>query len=149
MKTIISIFLISASLFVSGCSHHCQHHSCPMQQDKSKTSCLQKVPAHFAFDSAILDQTDKNNLRKVAHWMKKNPTQKVRIFGYTDSTGPTGYNLWLSEKRAQNAAAYLETLGVASERILTRGFGATHFAVSNATAADRAKNRRVEISFYQ
>lgn len=147
MKTIIPILLISTALFISGCSHRCQTHTCSMRQ--AKATCSQKTPAHFAFDSAVLDQVDKDNLERVAHWLKENPTQKVRISGYTDSTGPKGYNLWLSKKRAKSAASYLESLGIAADRISTHGFGASDFTTSNDTPADRAKNRRIEISFYQ
>ena len=146
MKKTLSILLLGTTLLVSGCSHRCGGNTCSMPQPK--TVCSQKTPAHFAFDSAALDQADKNNLMKVAEWMKQNPTEKVQISGYTDSTGPAAYNMTLSQERANNAAAYLKSLGISADRITTRGYGASHFMASNDTAADRAKNRRIEVSFH-
>ena len=149
MNKTISTLLLGTALCVSGCSALCYDGSCTMHKDSPKAECSQKTPAHFAFDSAVLDRADKDNLTKVADWMKKNPNEKVRISGYTDSTGPEAYNMKLSQERAQNAARYLESLGIAANRITTRGYGATHFVTSNDTAAERAKNRRIEISFHQ
>ena len=149
MKKAVSILLLGTALCVSGCSHRCYDGACTKQAETNKTTCSQKTPAHFAFDSAVLDAADKDNLTKVADWMKKNPNEKVRISGYTDSTGPEAYNMKLSQERAKNAARYLESLGIAANRITTRGYGATHFVTSNDTAAERAKNRRIEISFHQ
>jgi len=147
MKKTLPALLLGTALLVSGCSHRCN--TCFMESEKPKASCSQKTPAHFAFGSAMLDQADKDNLDKVADWMKHNPSQKVRIAGYTDDTGPAAYNMTLSKERAQSAAAYLEGQGIAADRISTHGFGATNFAVPNTTAAERAKNRRIEISFYE
>ena len=145
MKKTLSVLLLGTTLLVSGCSHRCGGNTCPGHQPKS--TCSQKTPAHFAFDSAMLDQADKDNLNKVADWMKENPSKKVLISGYTDSTGPAAYNMTLSQERAQSAAAYLESKGIAADRISTRGLGASHFVDSNNTSAERAKNRRIEISF--
>ena len=149
MKKTLSILLLGTALLTAGCSHRCYDGACSMHQEAPKATCSQKTPAHFAFNSAALDQTDKDNLIKVADWMKKNPSEKVHINGYTDSTGSDAYNMRLSKERAHAAAAYLESLGISADRITTRGYGASHFATSNETAADRAKNRRIEVSFHQ
>ncbi|MBR6411929.1 MAG: OmpA family protein [Alphaproteobacteria bacterium] len=149
MKKTLSILLLGTALLTAGCSHRCYERGCSMQKEPPKATCSQKTPAHFAFDSAQLDGTDKANLMKVADWMKQNPSEKVRINGYTDNTGPTAYNMHLSQKRAQSTAAYLESLGISADRITTHGYGASHFMAPNDTSADRAKNRRIEISFYQ
>ena len=149
MKKTLSILLLGTALITAGCSHRCYDKACSMHKEAPKATCSQKTPAHFAFDSATLDQTDKDNLMKVADWMKKNPTEKVCINGYTDNTGPAAYNMRLSKERANNAAIYLESLGISASRITTHGYGANHFAASNETAADRAKNRRIEVKFHQ
>ena len=149
MKKALSILLLGTALLTAGCSHRCYDGSCSDVHQSPKAACSHKTPAHFAFDSALLDTTDKNNLTKVADWMKQNPSEKVHISGYTDSTGPAAYNLHLSQERAQSAAHYLESLGISSDRISTHGYGASHFIASNDTSADRAKNRRIEISFHQ
>ena len=149
MKKTISVLLLGTALFTAGCSHRCYDGACTMNQKASESTCTQKTPAHFATDSAVLDKADKDNLMKVADWMKKNPTEKVCINGYTDNTGPDSYNMRLSQERAKNAAVYLESLGISADRISTHGYGASHFITTNATSAERAKNRRIEVSFHQ
>ena len=69
----------------------------------------------------------------------------VDVYGHTDSTGSESYNQGLSQRRAVSVAAYLESRGVKSARIGTRGFGKTQPIASNETAEGQAANRRVEI----
>jgi outer membrane protein OmpA-like peptidoglycan-associated protein len=54
-------------------------------------------------------------------------------------------NLRLSQQRAAMVSAYLEDHGIASNRLIARGFGATQFIASNETAVGRAQNRRIEL----
>ena len=49
--------------------------------------------------------------------------------------------------RAANATAYLVGRGVEADRLTAIGYGETRPLASNATAAGRAENRRVEFSF--
>jgi len=55
-------------------------------------------------------------------------------------------NLRLSEQRAQSVASYLRSQGVPAQRINSYGAGSDHPVASNADAAGRAQNRRVEIT---
>ena len=135
--------MISTALLLAACSGHmCGQPACT-GQDADKT------PAYFAFDSSVLSAEDKDNLDQIISRLKDNPTERVRISGYTDNTGPEAYNMTLSKQRAESAAKYLEAQGISANRIKVRGFGATHFADQNSTEAGRAKNRRIEVSFFQ
>ena len=67
------------------------------------------------------------------------------MYGHTDSDGSDAYNLDLSNRRAQSVASYLEGRGVNRARIATQGFGESQPIASNATAAGKQQNRRVEI----
>lgn len=78
--------------------------------------------------------------------MKKNPDLKIRIDGYTDSTGTEAYNLDLSERRAKAVADFFVSKGVAPERLAIKGFGVSNPVASNKTKEGRAKNRRVELT---
>jgi OmpA-OmpF porin, OOP family len=78
--------------------------------------------------------------------MKKNPDLKIRIDGYTDSTGTEAYNLDLSERRAKAVKDFFVSRGIAPERLATKGFGISNPAASNKTKEGRAKNRRVELT---
>lgn len=68
----------------------------------------------------------------------------VRVEGHTDSQGDESSNLGLSRRRASAVARYLIARGVPAERLTAEGFGESRPLVDNATAAGRARNRRVE-----
>jgi len=62
-----------------------------------------------------------------------------------DPTGEKQLNLRLSQQRAATVAGYLENHGIASNRLIPRGLGATHFIARNDTTNGRLQNRRVEL----
>lgn len=148
----ISVLILSAALLIGGCTAHqgCKDGACTACKNReSRHMSVDKTPAYFAFDSSTLSTEDKENLRHIVARLKANPDEKVRISGYTDNTGPANYNMRLSKHRAMSAAKYLEDHGITSDRIKVVGYGASHFADPNTTAAGRARNRRIEVSFYQ
>jgi OmpA-OmpF porin, OOP family len=70
---------------------------------------------------------------------------KVYVDTYCDPAGGVQLNLRLSQQRAAVVSAYLEDHGIASNRLIARGFGATQFIASNETAVGRTQNRRIEL----
>lgn len=76
--------------------------------------------------------------------MKENPSYNLEINGHSDNTGIASKNLTLSQKRADAVKAYLTKGGVEADKLTAKGFGQTVPVADNATAAGRAKNRRVE-----
>ena len=99
----------------------------------------------FATDSAVLRPDLRSDLRIIAANLQRNPDSTIRVVGHTDSTGALAYNQRLSERRADSVAAVLIENGVPGRRIVTVGMGPNDPVASNATAAGRAQNRRVEI----
>jgi OOP family OmpA-OmpF porin len=100
----------------------------------------------FDFDSADLRPEMKVALDDVAEKVKASKgDETLTIVGHTDSTGPAEYNMGLSVRRAQSAADYLVSMGIAAERISVSGEGEENPIADNATREGRAKNRRVEI----
>lgn len=83
-------------------------------------------------------------LDEVADYLKQRKDLRVQIQGHTDSRGSRNYNLSLSQKRADSVKAYLMGKGVAADRMETIGYGPDRPIATNATAAGRAENRRVE-----
>jgi outer membrane protein OmpA-like peptidoglycan-associated protein len=69
----------------------------------------------------------------------------IEVSGHTDSTGSNQYNQDLSQRRANAVAYILAQNGVMPQRMYVIGLGETRPVASNANAAGRAKNRRVEI----
>ena len=69
----------------------------------------------------------------------------VDVYGHTDSDGSEDYNYGLSQRRATSVANFLSYSGIDSRRFVIRGYGEAQPIASNATAAGKAANRRVEI----
>ncbi|MDE5796793.1 MAG: OmpA family protein [Muribaculaceae bacterium] len=84
-------------------------------------------------------------LSRVAYNLEQFPNTDVTVVGYTDNTGTEAVNQKLSLERAQSVEDFLETKGVAANRLKAVGDGWNNPIASNATAAGRAQNRRVEI----
>ncbi len=99
----------------------------------------------FDFDSAALKPAFLPTLDKVAAILQRYPRTTVTIVGHTDNIGPEAYNQQLSERRARSVANYLADRGVDPARLSIVGRGETQPRASNATAAGRQLNRRVEI----
>ncbi len=73
------------------------------------------------------------------------PSFSAEVGDHTDNIGQPGYNMKLSEARAEAVKAWLVAHGVAAARVTSRGYGDTRPLVPNDTDADRFKNRRVEL----
>ena len=77
--------------------------------------------------------------------LKRHPHARIYVKGFSDSRGDPEVNQRLSQERAASVAAYLQSRGVPLSRLVVLGMGSTHPIANNATAAGRAKNRRVEL----
>jgi outer membrane protein OmpA-like peptidoglycan-associated protein len=86
-------------------------------------------------------------LDQVAQTLSSYPSTLIDVYGHTDPSGGDRINVPLSQNRAESVAAYLTQRGVERSRIATRGFGSSQPLAgnSNATEAERAANRRVEV----
>ena len=78
--------------------------------------------------------------------MQNNPEVAILISGHTDNAGSAASNQKLSERRVQSVGAYLRSKGIASKRILTKGFGSSKPVADNHTEEGKQLNRRVEIT---
>ena len=98
----------------------------------------------FDFDSAALKPEMEAALTDLANRIKESSgNESVTVVGHTDSTGPEGYNMGLSERRANAAADFLEAQGI--DGVTRKGMGESDPVADNSTKEGRAKNRRVEI----
>jgi outer membrane protein OmpA-like peptidoglycan-associated protein len=77
--------------------------------------------------------------------MKASPTMSIELAGHTDSDGNDEDNMILSQRRADAVKKYLTDKGIASNRILTKGYGEKVPLVENNSDANKAKNRRTEV----
>ena len=102
----------------------------------------------FPFNSTDILPDGKQNLQQLASSLDKYPNSDILIVGHTDSVGTDAYNMDLSQRRAQAASAYLQSLGVPASRLQTAGRGESEPITSNDTDEGRQRNRRVEIAIY-
>jgi outer membrane protein OmpA-like peptidoglycan-associated protein len=98
----------------------------------------------FGYDRADLSTTAQGSLNKLGNVLQKYPDTNIEILGHTDNKGSDNYNQGLSERRANAAAAYLRTNGIAGTRITTKGMGESDPKATNDTDEGRTENRRVE-----
>lgn len=99
----------------------------------------------FATGSSKLLAKSFPSLKEVVKVMTDNPSYKIAVDGHTDNTGGDELNQKLSEDRAAAVKKYLIDNGVDESRITATGYGKNQPLVDNNTAANRAKNRRVEM----
>ena len=76
--------------------------------------------------------------------LKANPNIKVSIEGHTDLTGTREKNQDLSDRRARRVLDTLVSLGIAPDRLSSKGFGEDVPKVQGTDANANAINRRVE-----
>lgn len=99
----------------------------------------------FEFGKADLEPGAMRTIEKVAEFLLKNPQRNVLIEGHTDNVGGDGFNLNLSERRANSVRTALIDQAVPPERITIKGYGKRLPVANNDTESGRQQNRRVEI----
>jgi outer membrane protein OmpA-like peptidoglycan-associated protein len=99
----------------------------------------------FATGQADLKSGARHSLGKLSAFLQQYPDRTVQIEGFTDSVGSDDYNQGLSERRADAVRDALTGMGIASDRIRTRGLGKSSPVAGNDTATGRQQNRRVEV----
>jgi outer membrane protein OmpA-like peptidoglycan-associated protein len=102
--------------------------------------------AFFATGSAEISPAAKANLNEIARTIQRDHERRVRVEGFTDSTGTDEVNRPLSERRAEAVRDYLVSCGVSPTRIQTAGLGSSQQLGAEATPEGRAANRRVGIT---
>lgn len=120
----------------------------PAGADVNALGCEADVVLHdvnFEFDSATLTPQAEDILDGVAEKLSANSQVRVRVEGYTDSIGTEAYNKDLSQRRAESVKDYLNSQGIAANRMKAIGYGESDPIATNETAAGRAQNRRVEL----
>lgn len=151
LETFIVLFAIP--ILMAGCSHDkpktdnsasdspaTSGDSNFMSSDQGNAYGLQTV--HFAFDSQLLDDSNKSILKSDKEILDTRSQVRIQIEGHCDNRGGVQFNIALGEKRAQAVKHYLEDLGVAPNRITTISYGKERPIDTAETEEAYAKNRR-------
>lgn len=105
------------------------------------------LPGRLSFDvgSAQLSNDARIALASVAKVLVEYRSTLVSVHGHTDDTGPPASNQTLSEQRATAVARFLADAGVAKQRLIAVGHGASQPLSANVDEKSRERNRRVEL----
>ena len=74
-------------------------------------------PIFFDFDKAKIRTDAAYELENIVDVMRKHPTMVIKIEAHTDSRGPDGYNMRLSDRRAKATRDYLISRDIDANRI--------------------------------
>jgi outer membrane protein OmpA-like peptidoglycan-associated protein len=99
---------------------------------------------NFDLDSATLTERAQQNLDEFAKALHNDQLSAARfvVEGYTDARGSEGYNLGLSERRAEAVTKFLFDRGVGKDKVMAIGKGEADPRVADPMDA---VNRRVEM----
>lgn len=102
----------------------------------------------FDTDKAEIKPTSTRALSEIAASIgRRHGKSQVRVMGFADSRGDKSYNRELSAQRAEAVKNWLaKNGGIGDARVSIEPMGETDPVASNATAAGRQQNRRVEIA---
>lgn len=133
--TIINLDLVPSKMMIG------------MGDDLAKS--LEIPMIYFDFDKDLIRKDAKKEIEKVLKYMSDYPEIKLNIRSHTDSRGDDGYNLALSERRAQSTKEYLISKGIDASRLSANGYGENQLIndCSNESDCSRLKhelNRRTE-----
>ena len=105
-------------------------------------AALAAYTVHFAYDSAVIRDSEQGNLQSVAQALNADQSAKLLVEGNCDERGTEEYNRSLGERRALAAREALSKLGVNPDRIVTRSYGKDKPIDPGHDAAAWSKNRR-------
>lgn len=109
-----------------------------------------KLPeVYYDFNSYYLKANSRKSIDKLYIFLKDNLGVRVEIQSHTDSQGPAGYNMLLSQRRADAVVEYLTGKGISKDRLVAVGKGETELTNKckdgvPCTEAEHGVNRRTE-----
>ncbi|BAN52883.1 MULTISPECIES: flagellar protein MotY [Pseudomonas] len=113
----------------------------PMNYDQ-----VRQTQVGFPGGGTDLDASARARLDVILDYMKADPTvNHIELNGHSDNSGNRLTNRDLSRRRALAVADYFKAHGLAEEQITVRFHGEQYPLVKNNSAANRARNRRVNI----
>lgn len=81
--------------------------------------------------------------------LNEKPSVKLKVIGHTCNLGSKSLNQKIGKKRAESVADYLNSKGVARDRMIVDSKGELEPLYPNNSSENRAKNRRVALEIVQ
>jgi len=103
------------------------------------------IDVNFATESTIIHQQYRDQVQRLAQYLKKNPATRIEIKGYADETGDAAFNQDLSKRRAEAIRMMLvEDYDIAPEAVNAAGIGESDKAAPHDGTEGNYRNRRVQ-----
>ena len=102
--------------------------------------------ANFSFGRASILPGAGSRLDELVAAMKADASVRVEIGGHADEVGTDEINVTISRQRAEAVKAYFVRRGVPADQLVVKAYGRSMPIAPNDTPANRAKNRRVELT---
>ncbi len=119
----------------------CASKMLPMNFDQ-----IRQTQVGFPGGGIELDASARSRLDVILDYLKADPSvNHIELNGHSDNSGNRLTNRDTSRRRALAVAEYLKAHGVPEEQITVRFHGERYPLVKNSSAANRARNRRVNI----
>lgn len=121
-----------------------------VEPEIKKDKVIQFHNIYFDYGKADITDTAAVILDRIYEVLMEYPTMVIELSGHTDSQSSSGFNMKLSQARADNARAYLINKGIAPERIIAKGYGETRLLNHckdgiPCSPEEHAINRRIEV----
>jgi peptidoglycan-associated lipoprotein len=110
-----------------------------------KACGIEAPKAHFAFDSANVQNQDTGTLERVARCFTSGPLKgrMLKVVGHADPRGETEYNFVLGNSRADAVGGFLRSKGMDNAKIATTSRG--ELDATGTDEAGWARDRRVDL----
>jgi outer membrane protein OmpA-like peptidoglycan-associated protein len=122
---------------------------------KAKNSIFVLKNIYFDYNKADINPESAKELDKLLQLLNDNPEIKIEMGSHTDSVASDVYNLELSQRRAESTVNYLIRKGIASERLVAKGYGESKPIARNTNPdgtdnpVGRQRNRRTEFKILE
>jgi OmpA-OmpF porin, OOP family len=113
----------------------------------AKTFVLDDV--NYETGKAVLKPESFPVLDELVAYLQRKDDERIEIGGHTDNVGKPAANMVLSMNRAKSVMEYLISKGIATERLVAKGYGMTKPIEDNSSAEGRALNRRTEVTILE
>jgi len=105
---------------------------------------------YYNFNDADIRPDARVDLESVAEFLLRYPEVEIELSSHTDSRGSDRYNNRLSQRRAEEAVAYLTKKGISASRMVPKGYGESSLRnhcddFAKCSETEHQYNRRTEV----